>query len=446
VSVKRFFSYIDVRRFPRRRKIHFFINVSVGIVIAVFFHFLEHTDWGEATINKAFDFIIAKEAEKSAEAMESLTAQRNIGISDRIVFAEIDHETYKKWGKPLITPRDKLAEIIKIASEGGAKIIALDILLEDKDCCHPESDCELRKVLQDMTDKKAAAKVIFPVRIGYDGKARKNIFQDLIDNNPNFYAATASIAAAATDRVVRYWVPFATVKNGSDDTILWNMPFLIAMLAEGKEREIKEFGNIIKAGRFHKAHHFTLDHNRDITISPERDEIYRNRIRFLLVPQNTLPGHPGGNLFDTVYQIDEIRHATVRDKIVIIGNSSPDAGDMHPTPVGNMAGIFIIGNAINTISLGLQPSHSPLLLNIAIEAVIVIMAAFLFLYFPSLLAQILGSAVLILCLGVVSYYFFLYTGIFLNFIFAVIGMSFHRTIANIEEITKKKGGRVHEHS
>jgi hypothetical protein len=245
--------------------------------------------------------------------------------------------------------------------------------------------------------------------------------------------------------VVRYWVPFETVKNGSDNTILWNMPFLITMLAEGKEREIKEFEKTIKAGSFHKAHHFTLDHNGGITISPERDEIYCNRIRFLLVPKNTLPGHPGGNLFDTVYQVDEIRHATVRDKIVIIGNSSPDAGDMHPTPVGTMAGIFVIGNAINTISRGLQPSHSPLWLNMVIEAIIVIMAAFLFLYFHSFLAQILGSAILILTLGFVSYYFFLYTGIFLNFIFAVIGMSFHRTIANIEEITEKKGGRLNEH-
>ena len=444
--MNRFFSYIDVKRFPRGRKIHFFINVSIGIIIAVFFHFLEQTDWGEATINKAFDFIIVKEAEKSAEAMESLTAQRNIAIPDRIVFAEIDHETYKKWGSPLITPRDKLAEIIKIASEGGAQIIALDILLEDKDCCYPESDRQLRKVLQDMTNTKATVKIIFPVRIGYDGKMRKNLFRDLIDNNPNFYAATANVSAAATDRVVRYWVPFETVKTSSDNSILWNMPFLIAMLSDGKEREIKEFEKTIKSDRFHKARHFTLDHNRGITISPERDEMYRNRIRFLLIPQNTLPDHPGGNLFDTVYRGDEIRHAPVRDKIVIIGNSSPDAGDMHPTPVGNMAGIFIIGNAINTILRGLQPSHTPLWLNIVIEAMIIIMAAFLFLYFPSFLAHIMGSVILILTLGVVSYYFFLYTGIFLNFIFAVIGMSFHKTIATIEEITKKKGRHVNEHS
>ena len=99
------FSHLDIRKFSRKQKIHFFINIFIGISIAAFFYFIEHTDLGETTINKGFDFIIAREAEKSAKAMENLTAKRNIGISDQIVFAEIDHETYKKWGSPLITPQ-----------------------------------------------------------------------------------------------------------------------------------------------------------------------------------------------------------------------------------------------------------------------------------------------------------------------------------------------------
>jgi CHASE2 domain-containing sensor protein len=439
VFMKSIFSFIDIRRFSRTKKIHFFINIAVGILIAIFFHFIEHTDWGEGTINKAFDFIIAREAANSARTMESLTARRDISPSGGIVFAEIDHKAFTKWGSPLITPRAKLAGIVKTAYKGGAKIIALDILLEDKDYCHPQGDRELRKVLQDMTDKKVPVKVIFPVRINTNGQIRKNLFKDLIDRNPNFYAATSHISASAADRVVRYWVPFEKVQNGADSTILWNMPFLITMLAEGKEGEIKEFEKTIKAGRFNHPHYFNLGRNRSIILSPEREEIYRNRIRFLLVPPNTLPDHPGGNLFDRAYQVDEIKQAPLRDKIVLIGNSSPDAGDMHPTPVGSLAGIFIIGNAVNTISLGLQPSHSHFLLNIMVEALVIVLAAFLFLYFSSFLAEILGSGILILILGVVSYYVFLRTGVFLNFIFAVIGMSFHKTIATIEdEITETK--------
>ena len=444
--MQNFLSYITVWRLSPRQKMHFFINVAIGIAIAVLFHLLEHTDWGEHTINKAFDFVIAKEAEKSAGAMESLTSPRSAKISDRLLFVEIDHETYKKWGKPLITPRDQLAELVKIAYEKGAKIIVLDILLEDRDCCRPDADSNLKKVLQNMTDRSVAAKVIFPVRIGQDGNIRNSLFKKSIDSNPNFYIATANISPAAMDNVIRYWVPFEILKNGSDSTILWNMSFLAAMLAEGKEVEIKEFEKQIKSSRFHKARLFQLDHTKGITISPDRDDIYRNRIRFLLLPKNTLPGHPGGNLFDTVYQVDEVNHAPFKDKIVLIGNSSPDAGDMYQTPVGNLPGIFIIGNAINTILLGLQPSPSSLWVNILIEVAIIIMAAFLFLYFHSFLAQIMGSVVLMSTLGVVSYYYFFRTGIFLNFIFAVVGMSFHRTFASIEEIVGRKGASLNEQS
>ena len=440
--MKLLFSYLDIRKFSRKQKIHFFINVLIGISITVFFYFIEHTDLGETTINKAFDFIIIREAEKSAEAMESLTAKRNIGISDQIVFAEIDHETYKKWGNPLITPRDKLAEIVKIAYEGGAKIIALDILLEDKDCCNPQSDRELRNILQDMTYKKSSTKVIFPVRIDYDGKIQRNIFKGLIEKNPNFYMAIAQISATADDRIVRYWVPFETFRNGNDDSVLWNMSFLIAMLNEGKEREIKEFEKTIKTSGFRNVQHFKLKHNREITISPDKDDIYRNRIRFLLLPKNTLSGHMGGNFFDTVYQYKEIKHASVKDKIVIVGNSSPDTGDIHPTPVGNMAGIFLIGNAVNTISLGLQPSQPPLWLNILIDTIIVIMAAFLFLHFNSFTAQIFSYVVIIPVLGIASWFVFLSTGIFLNFIFALIGINSHKTLAQIIESFEKKWGTL----
>src|SRR5208337_2014158 len=100
--MRRFWTYIDFTAFPRRRKIHFFVNIFVGIVIAIFCHLLEHTDWGEATINKAFDFVVAREASNSAQSMEQLGERRQDRISDRLAidFVEIDRETYKKWGKP----------------------------------------------------------------------------------------------------------------------------------------------------------------------------------------------------------------------------------------------------------------------------------------------------------------------------------------------------------
>jgi len=444
--MKHIFSYIDLRVFSRKKKIHFAVNISIGIIIAIFFHFLERTDWGESTINKAFDFVITREAEKSVAAMRRLDSKKNPKISDQILFVEINDETYRKWGKPLMTPRDRLAETIIFASRGGAKVIILDVLLEERDCFHTGGDARFRKVLQDMTDRGAPVKVIFPVRIGQDRSIFKNnIFKDIIERNPNFYTATANIAFTSTDRVVRYWIPFETVKYSGSLTVLWNMSFLAAMICEGKETELKQIEAKITSGTFRKAHYFAMGHSRRIAISADREDIYHNRIRFFLIPKQTISWHPGGNLFSTLYQIDEAKHADFKDKIVIIGNSSPEAGDTHYTPVGDLAGMFIIGNVINTISLGIQPSRTPLVLNILIEIVIIIIAAYVFLYFHSFVAQMIGPLIVFPALGIISYFYFIYTGVFLNFVFAVAGMGLHETIAKIEAFFERTGIRTKKH-
>jgi len=188
-----------------------------------------------------------------------------------------------------------------------------------------------------------------------------------------------------------------------------------------------------------------MGHSRRIAISADREDIYHNRIRFFLIPKQTISWHPGGNLFSTLYQIDEAKHADFKDKIVIIGNSSPEAGDTHYTPVGDLAGMFIIGNVINTISLGIQPSRTPLVLNILIEIVIIIIAAYVFLYFHSFVAQMIGPLIVFPALGIISYFYFIYTGVFLNFVFAVAGMGLHETIAKIEAFFERTGIRTKKH-
>jgi hypothetical protein len=63
----------------------------------------------------------------------------------------------------------------------------------------------------------------------------------------------------------------------------------------------------------------------------------------------------------------------------------------------------------------------------------------LFLYFTSFLAQIIATLVILVILGYCSYLYFLKTGVFLNFVFAVVGMGFHETIKDIEEIIESRG-------
>ena len=430
------FGRFSIKTLSRDEKIHFCINIGIGMVIVLVLQFYENTNFGEQTLNKAFDYIIAKEAVESAK-LGNIAAQKNKRVAEQIVFFDMG-KAYQKRGNPLITPRDELAKIIEAAYRGKAKVIVLDILLEEKDCCHPEHDQKLSGVFQQMIQENASTKVIFPVRIGSDGEIKKNLFEDFIEHHPNFYPAIPYISATVSDRVVRYWVPYEMIKGGDRTPFLWNASFLGAALAHGKEDEMKTISQKMKEQKAPEAHRIQLSDMKEIEISPRREDLYRNRIRFFLIPENTLSKYPGGNLFELVSDVDEVGYVTFKDRVVIIGNGNPGAGDIHLTPVGYMPGMYIIGNALNTILLGLQPSHPSRVLNMLLEFFVIIVAAYILSRFPPLLIKILKSVVLISVLSALSYYYFLKTGVLLNFTFAVVGMGFHDMAMSIEKVLVKK--------
>jgi CHASE2 domain-containing sensor protein len=428
----------DFLKISREERIHFLINIIIGIFIAGVLYGVEATDWGEKIINNLFDPVITKEATGAARLAEQVSAEISPHISNRIVFIDIDHETYKRWGRPLLTPRKEIARIIEDAYRKGAGIIVLDILLEKPDCCNPDGDIRLRSVLQEMADKKSPTKVLFASRIGNDRNFKKNLFDDLIDKTPNFFRASVNVSASPTDRMVRYWVPFEEINSTTGSSALWNISFLAAVLSEDKLAELSKLSGLIESGQFQKSFHLRLGNNKEIELTPDKEDLYRYRIRYFLIPKNTMSNHEGGNLFNSAFTIDEADNIFFKDKIVIIGNSSPDAYDMHPTPIGNMAGMYIIGNALNTILLGNQPSEAHLIVRILMEIAVIILAAYLFLKFTSFAAAVIGSSMLFLLSITISYYYFIHFGVFLNFSFALAAMGFHKIVMNIEQIINEK--------
>lgn len=383
------------------RRFYRWVNIVIGLICLTGVFVWERTDWAQFTLNKVFDFAIEKEAENSAELRQSLSAGKDAKISDRIVFVEIDDDTYKKWGRPLLTPRDRLAQIIRAANQGGARVIVPDIILDRSDPCNPAADGQLRGVLQEMTGRRGSAKIIFPTRIGAHGEILPGVFDDLIGKNPDFYCATPLVSDSPLDNVQRFWRPYEIVSRQGKKALLWNVSFLAAALAEGKEAELSRIQTALQARRTSESLSVQLEHGAPIGLNPEDDHGYFNRIRFFLIPSDTLAGYPGGNLFENHYKADELTQASFKDKIVIIGNSSPEMGDIHPTPIGRMAGMFVLGNAINTISNGLEPQGPPLFWDFLGKALLVVFTCFLF---ERKLGFLYGFILFIACLFL-QYYF-----------------------------------------
>jgi hypothetical protein len=429
-------------------------------VIVILLHVLQQTRWGESTLDKFLDRFVSWESRKAMQVQSDVQEAP-------ILFVDIDDETYKEWGEPLITPRDKLAGILQILHEAGAQVIVLDILLEGSDCLS-ENDEKLLEVLEKIElDTKNTTKVILPQRIGFDGRLKRNLFDVLFDQNHSvgdsrfraLYRAAPSLSATSSDNVVRYWNLYEEFRRqDGKPEIIWGYPIVTVLLAvEGSLHGLESFQEKLSRNESNHAREFEilrLSNGKTIKLPYDRAHLYLQRLRFLLVPAGSGKDYSAdknvaneGNLFQTVVRYRELeyyRHL-FKGKVVIVGNSSPDAGDMHRTPIGEMAGMYILANSINTILTKEQPSRPPGWVSILIETVVIILAAYVFLYFTSLLAQIIASLLILIVFGWFSYLYFLETGVFLNFVFAIVGMSFHETTKDLEEIFEKRGLMKYDH-
>src|SRR4030042_590437 len=339
------FKFMDIRKYSHKKRAHFFINIIVGLLIVLGTHLIQNTELGESAMNWALDFFIKYEAQKTTIKTKG----------ERILYVDINDDTYERWGKPLLIPRDKLASIIECAHREGAKVVVVDILLDYKDCCNPKGDQKLRKVLQDIHKSKSSLKIVFPILVYPNGKTSSSIFKDLIAENKgaNFHYGLPYISETQKDSVTRYWIPYKVVKNNIDKPfIIWGMPLLaVALTEEEGFKTLEGLESDILAGRYFRKG-LTFAQNSISIMSNIQDE-YSYRIRFLQLPENLALNRVEAQYIKETLSKKEMEHMRkvfdFKDKIINIGNSSYEAGDIHLTPVGNMAGLFFFLDVEKTL-------------------------------------------------------------------------------------------------
>lgn len=422
--------------FPRRKRIAFYLNLAIGFLSAITFGFIASTQWGESNLNLALDFFIAREAANYA---------RNPAPAEDICFIDIDYDTHRRWGEPLLTPRDRLAGMISTAAAGGAKVILLDILLEYPDT-DPGKNIMLENAIAEIASGCPDTKIVFPVRIGWKGDRKKNILDKLIDANPDrFYRAVPYLSATPDDRIIRHWKLYSRCHMNASATfeVLWGSPFLAAMLMIGQESILNTMTDEIlnmKGKKSNPLFQVTVPGKGRIQMNLRNTDFYLQRIRFSMVPPMTLDGIPGGNIralhpdeVATLSEDRELAEAFFKNRLVLIGNSSPDCGDVHPTPPGMMAGMYILGNSVRTILTATQPAPTYWWFDLAIEGLALLGGAFLFVHLPSFFAQVIAWLLLLTIGGGISFWYFLKYGVFLNFVFALIGMEILAVLTEIQE-------------
>jgi CHASE2 domain-containing sensor protein len=436
-TIERICNLLNFRETDEKKRAQLCINIWTGITVVLLMYLVENTQWGEGILNRAFDGFIRKEANN---------AVKTIADTSQLLLVDLDHrkpenpnDSNKKIG--YLSPRDTIARVIKMASHGKAKLIVLDILLDEKDCCFPEKDKELQKVLEAFpTDKNFQTKVIFAQKVGKNGNLKKNLFDHLIEVNPNFYRAIPTLYATKKDRVVRYWKAYEVYGKTN---IIWSIPVLTLALNEGRIEDLKKREKqLVQKKNGMETVVVNVCKGKDDKTSDlhfRNRDLYRQRIRFSLIPKDCIDNHPAGNLI--LPTIENLNPQRFDDKIVLIGASDYEKGDIHPTPLGDMPGMYIHGNAIHTLLRGFQPAPPPTWIAIVFDIFIVICASYVFKSkrMESFYVKSVGTLALILASALISYLlFFRYFGIFFNFAFGTAAVGYFDTVSAIRETYLKK--------
>jgi hypothetical protein len=405
----------------------------------------------EKLFNTTIDQMIQKETAAFVSRWEQCVQDASRGkectvirnrFSDKIVFVDIDHDTYMGWGEPLIIQRSKIAHFLRVAEKNEARVVVLDILL-DYPSFSPEEDGGLRSLLEDMTVRKSPLKIVFPVILrDSDRTIKRNIFEDVINRNPNFQCGVPYLSLSKTDKVIRY-IRYYDVANTAqgEKQVVWGVPALAWALYNDAVRRLGELEPaILHDLKSYKNHRYTIELNNKTRIDIMNSELFSNRIRFALLPPGTLGGE--GNLFTERILPEELDalQKEVRDKIVIIGTSSKDKEGWYPTPVGDMPGFYIMGNAINMMVSSWQMKDAPLWVTIILQFLFILAAAYMFVHFqPKTVRR--GAAFLVTAvLAPVTYYFYSAYGIFINVVvifmncvFPMLAMNWKTTIMEINK-------------
>lgn len=332
-------------------KRHYLINVCVGLFIALIFVATSSSQWGDALLNSAFDQLVRHEYYNTSNSVQD---------GNPLYFVEITPDEYHQWGEPLVTPRNRLADLVEAAWKKGAPVVVLDILLDRPDRDNPGGDTKLRRLLEKMLRENAQTKVVFPVRIGSDGLLRNHIFDDLLNNKTAdghriFYPAVPTVLASERDLLNRFWGLYQVGRDQNGHTIIvWSVAVLATALHAETQGKLEEVATALIAETEHGSSdaHATGQHvelgGEKLHLSPlkktvlpgidqpvyEESELhslpYTQRIRFL-IPPDTKEKRDASN-FRSGLSPDSLA-----GKIVVIGNSSPETGDILPTPVGRIS-------------------------------------------------------------------------------------------------------------
>ncbi len=431
---------------PEDKRRYFAFNICLGIIIVVFFIVIKDTSIRQDVINGWFDYYIKFRIETDTSVKQ---AEKNI------VFLDFDNRAMEELRRPGLTPRDKIADLVRIAYEGGAKIIYIDMDFSESDYS-PEKLIEgdkkpltgkerdlalyniLKKIKEDVTSDTC---VLLPCTNYANGDVKANIFAPLIDNNKIIPVTPTFTINQVSDKNVRFWSPYFV---SADSKIIWSAPLMSAVVWSGSKAELDIIEEKIASGvenafvlhLDNENFYFYREKKADSGLIRDTKDLQYNRIQYTLFPPDTIAKKPFGNIEGPNIGhwrkngIDN-ENLVCKGKIAIIGRADKDCGDFFATPIGVLPGMYVHGNSICTVLGNERPQLVPMYKHILAELLLILIVAYVFVYFSETKAQIIVFIMTGLC-WIGTYVYFCMTNEFLYLSFAFTSLGIYNFFSRLE--------------
>ncbi len=377
-----FKEFWQTKYFTRRLLINQFIGLSfLGLIIILTPHIASLMELEDASI----DFFMELYSGNIPHRKEN---------TPPFVLLDIDDKTYKKWGEPLYTPREKLRNLIDAAVQGKARFIIVDI-----DVSHSTPyDLELKEYLTNHVaicrENQLACPPIILVRAfselasdSVPAKPRIGFFEDVVAQSyPDLQWGSAQFYFTSTYMMRRWrlWEP--TCQNEQP-----GLTYSIELLVMGMIRECtKDIQNALRPYQPQNCDNNEVFPPASVSFCglsmSTNPQSVRQRVMFRIPwSNNEIPpkyphvvsdnnGVPILTMLSAQLFAESPPQASLdklNDSIVVIGGSYGYAvrmNDVYSTPIGEMPGALILINAIYTLlqDITIKPVSIWILLAIAI--------------------------------------------------------------------------------
>lgn len=456
--------FLDPRQHDKNAKNTFVFNIILGVTIILLFSVeLKDIRPKQDTINWYFDqyTLWRMDSDENSFIDKYILFQKAADmetkrIAKNLMFLDFDNDAVKSLERPTLTPRDKVADLVQTAYQGGAAIIVIDMNFAEQDFSHEKllagdktalTGEQRDKILYDLLkkirdDETSDTKILLPRTNYADRSERQNIFSDLIDGK-KIFAVTPMFTERGSN--VRFWVPYLKSENveTGENYILWSIPIMTMALTIGNVEELHTLEEKILNDSDDDRNKYFLNVERNGVTEkfPIYEEIYSgggvqrdtkasqyNRIQYVLFPSGVKSSKPiSGNIDESNLRhwrrngIDQ-ENFDCKNKIVVVGRADDDCDDFLFTPGGMMPGMYVHANAIATVLSSSRPHLCSTTTHVVIEFLLVLIAAYVFLNFSG---SKIGYTILFMfgACWVLPFFYYCFTNeyIFLNMAFMSLG-------------------------